>query len=63
MDFTNVLRKIKQMTPSGMKNHVEEAQNKSMKNHLLDLPYKGERRNTYCSFDEKVCQQNSTRKC
>ena len=35
------------MTPSGMKHHVEEAKNKSMKNHLLDLPYKGERRNTH----------------
>ena len=32
------------MPPSGMKNQVEEAKNTSIKNHLLVLPYKREKK-------------------
>ena len=35
------------MPPSGMKNQVEEAKNTSIKNQLLVLPYKRERKK-YC---------------
>ena len=49
------------MALSGIKNQVEETKNTSIKNHLLVLPYKGEK--GMHSFNSlKVCQQNSTRK-
>ena len=49
------------MALSGIKNQVEEAKNTTIKNHLLVLPYKGEKE-IHIFNSMKVCQQNSTRK-
>ena len=38
-----VFKEIKEMTPSEIENQVEEAKNTSIKNHVLVLPYQGEK--------------------
>ena len=49
------------MPPSGMKNQVEEAKNTSIKNHLLVLPYKRERKK-YCGAMVITIAQPHSRK-
>ena len=42
-EITNVFKEIKEMTPSEKEIQVKEDKNTSIKNHLLVLPYQGEK--------------------